>query len=103
MHPSPQPGRASWATLGVLVAAQFMVVLDIAIVNVALPSIGGALDLEGGDLSWVVTAYILCSGGLLLVGGRIADGVGRSGRSSMGLAVFTAPRWPPGWRRRAGS
>jgi EmrB/QacA subfamily drug resistance transporter len=89
VHPSPHPGRASWATLGVLVAAQFMVVLDIAIVNVALPSIGGALDLKAADLSWVVTAYILCSGGLLLIGGRIADGVGRKRAFVVGLVVFT--------------
>jgi EmrB/QacA subfamily drug resistance transporter len=102
VHPSPQPGRASWATLGVLVAAQFMVVLDIAIVNVALPSIGGALDLKASDLSWVVTAYVLCSGGLLLVGGRVADGIGRKRGFVVGLVVFTLASLASGLAPTAG-
>jgi EmrB/QacA subfamily drug resistance transporter len=102
VHPSPHPGRASWATLGVLVAAQFMVVLDIAIVNVALPSIGGALKLKASDLSWVVTAYILCSGGLLLIGGRVADGVGRKRAFVVGLVVFTLASLASGLAPTAG-
>jgi MFS family permease len=69
--------RRSWDVLALLVVAQFMVVLDIAIVNVALPSIGRALAFGAGDLAWVVTAYVLASGGLLLVGGRLADVAGR--------------------------
>src|SRR4051794_19675481 len=72
-HDAPAGPPASWAVLGLLVVAQFMVVLDISVVNVALPSINGALHFSAGDLQWVVTAYVLCSGGLLLVGGRAAD------------------------------
>lgn len=82
-------GRRSWNVLALLVMAQFMVVLDIAIVNVALPSIGRALDFAPGDLAWVVTAYVVCSGGLLLVGGRLADVVGRRSTFLMGLLGFT--------------
>lgn len=74
--------------LALLVVAQFMVVLDIAIVNVALPSIGRALAFGPGDLAWVVTAYVLASGGLLLVGGRLADVVGRRTTFLMGLVGF---------------
>src|SRR4051812_43700585 len=80
--------RRSWDVLALLVVAQFMVVLDIAIVNVALPSIGRALTFGAGDLAWVVTAYVLASGGLLLVGGRLADVVGRRATFLMGLLGF---------------
>lgn len=76
--------------LALLVVAQFMVVLDIAIVNVALPSIGRSLAFGAGDLAWVVTAYVLASGGLLLVGGRLADVVGRRTTFLMGLVGFSA-------------
>ena len=54
-----------------------MVVLDIAIVNVALPTIKNALDFNETDLSWVINAYTLTFGGLLLLGGRVADLIGR--------------------------
>jgi EmrB/QacA subfamily drug resistance transporter len=66
-----------------------MVVLDITIVNVALPSIGKALSFARADLQWVVTAYALCSGGLVLVGGRASDLFGRRRMFLAGLAVFT--------------
>jgi MFS family permease len=82
--------RTSWALLALLAVAQFMVVLDITIVNVALPSIGAGLGFAPADLQWVVTAYVLCSGGLLLVGGRAADMVGRRRTFLAGLGVFTA-------------
>jgi EmrB/QacA subfamily drug resistance transporter len=81
--------RTSWALLALLAVAQFMVVLDITIVNVALPSIGAGLGFAPADLQWVVTAYVLCSGGLLLVGGRAADLIGRRRTFLAGLAVFT--------------
>lgn len=86
MHPQ----RQSWTLLALLVVAQFMVVLDITIVNVALPSIGAALHFGPADLQWVVTAYVLCSGGLLLVGGRAADLLGRRRTFLAGLLLFTA-------------
>jgi EmrB/QacA subfamily drug resistance transporter len=66
-----------WAILALLVLAQFMVVLDIAIVNVALPSISRDLHFAPGNLQWVITAYTLTFGGFLLLGGRAADLYGR--------------------------
>ena len=81
--------RRPLSVLALLVVAQFMVILDISIVNVALPSIGESLSFAAADLQWVVTAYILCSGGLLLVGGRVADQLGRRRVFLAGLALFT--------------
>jgi EmrB/QacA subfamily drug resistance transporter len=66
-----------WRALILLCSAQFVVVLDASIVNVALPSIGEALDFSQGNLPWVVNAYILTFGGFLLLGGRTADLLGR--------------------------
>jgi EmrB/QacA subfamily drug resistance transporter len=70
--------------------AQFMVVLDISIVNVALPSIQNSLGFTNASLQWVVTAYSLTFGGLLLFGGRLADLFGRRRIFLIGLALFTA-------------
>jgi EmrB/QacA subfamily drug resistance transporter len=74
--------------LALLAAAQFVVVLDASIVNVALPSIGRALDFSQQDLSWVVNAYTLVFGGFLLLGGRMADLVGRRRMFVGGLVLF---------------
>ena len=87
---NPHRQEQSWATLALLCVAQFMVVLDITIVNVALPSIGSALGFAKSDLQWVVTAYVVCSGGLLLVAARIGDRFGRRRAFSAGLALFSA-------------
>ena len=76
--------------LVLLCAAQFMVILDITVVSVALPSIQADLDIATKDLQWVVTAYTLAFGGLLLLGGRAADLFGRRRVFLMGLAVFSA-------------
>ena len=65
--------RRSWAVLAVALAAPSLVVLDISVVNTALPSIGRGLDLCGAQLQWLATAYLMMSGGGLLLGGRIAD------------------------------
>ena len=62
-----------WLALGLLCVAQFIVVLDASIVNVALPSIGEALNFSEANLSWIVNAYVLTFGGFLLLGGRMAD------------------------------
>jgi EmrB/QacA subfamily drug resistance transporter len=78
------------AVLILLCAAQFMVILDITVVNVALPSIQADLGIATKDLQWVVTAYTLAFGGLLLLGGRLADLVGRRRVFLSGLAGFTA-------------
>ena len=69
--------RRRWIALILLCFAQFIVVLDASIVNIALPSIGEALDFSQANLPWVVNAYILTFGGFLLLGGRIADFLGR--------------------------
>jgi EmrB/QacA subfamily drug resistance transporter len=73
-----------------LAAAQFVVVLDASIVNVALPSIGRALDFSQDDLSWVVNAYVLVFGGFLMLGGRLADLLGRRRMFVAGLILFAA-------------
>ena len=75
--------------LGLLVSAQFVVMLDTSIVNVALPSIQSSLALSAGALSWVVNAYVLTFGGLLLLCGRAGDQVGRRRMFTVGSALFT--------------
>ena len=82
--------RRRWIALAVLAMADFMVILDSSIVNVALPSIGRALGLSQGGLSWVVNAYVLTFGGFLLLGGRLADLLGRRRMFMTSLAVFCA-------------
>src|SRR5437870_10942085 len=78
-----------WIALAMIVAAQFMVVLDIAIVNVALPSIRTDLHFSQESLQWVITAYSIFFGGVLLLGGRLADLLGRRRLFMAGLALFT--------------
>src|ERR687892_2829225 len=81
MHAPDQPADVvdagsetkPWTTLILLGLAQFMVILDITVVNVALPSIGEDLAFVEGDLQWVITAYVLFTGGLLMLGGRATD------------------------------
>ena len=82
-------GRAKWLGLAVLLAVQFMVVLDIAIVNVALPSIKIDLGFSQENLQWVISAYALVFGGFLLLGGRMADLLGRRRLFLAGLVLFT--------------
>src|SRR5881409_3006304 len=82
--------RKRWFALALIVAAQFMVVLDVAIVNVALPSIKTDLDFSQENLQWVITAYSIMFGGALLLGGRLADLLGRRRMFLIGLAIFTA-------------
>jgi EmrB/QacA subfamily drug resistance transporter len=77
-----------WIALALLAMAQFVVVLDASIVNVALPSIGQALHFSQDDLSWVVNAYVLTFGGFLLLGGRMADLLGRRRLFMVGLVLF---------------
>ena len=79
-----------WLALVLLAAAQFVVVLDASIVNVALPSIGQSLQFSQDDLSWVINAYTLTFGGFLLLGGRMADLIGRRRMFIVGLIVFAA-------------
>src|SRR2546423_7142790 len=81
--------RRKWLALALLSAVQFMVVLDIAIVNVALPSIKTDLGFSQENLQWVVSAYALFFGGFLLLGGRAADLLGRRRLFLAGVVLFT--------------
>ena len=88
--PEPEEPRRPWTILGVMLMAQFMVILDVSVVNVALPSIGQDLDFTSTDYQWTVSAYVLLSGGLLLFGGRLSDLLDRRAMFLTGLGVFTA-------------
>jgi EmrB/QacA subfamily drug resistance transporter len=79
-----------WLALYVLCAGMLMIVLDATIVNVALPSIQGSLDFSQSNLAWVVNAYLIPFGGLLLLAGRIGDLVGQRRVFLVGLAIFTS-------------
>jgi EmrB/QacA subfamily drug resistance transporter len=81
--------RNRWLALALLSAVQFMVVLDIAVVNVALPSIKVDLGFSEQNLQWVISAYALVFGGFLLLGGRAADVLGRRRVFAVGLVAFT--------------
>jgi MFS family permease len=83
---APDPTR--WRMLGVIAIAQLMIILDGSIVNVALPHMQEALGISDANRQWVVTAYTLAFGGLLLLGGRIADYWGRKRTFLVGLLGF---------------
>src|ERR687895_1208763 len=83
-------GSRRWWALALLCVAQFVDVLDVNAVIVALPSIGRELGFSREDLQWVVTAYVLFFGGFLLLAGRLADLFGRRRVFVLGLALFTA-------------
>ena len=82
--------RRRWLALYVLCVGMLMIVLDITIVNVALPSIQDDLGFSQSNLAWVVNAYLIPFGGLLLLAGRVGDLVGQRRVFLTGLAVFTA-------------
>src|SRR6266545_626588 len=84
---APDPHR--WQALAVVGTAFFMTILDVSIVNVALPSIGKDLDFSRENLQWVITAYAIVFGGFLLLGGRSADLLGRRRVFMVGVALFT--------------
>src|SRR5881275_3019137 len=87
----PQPtSKARWLALALIVTAQFMVILDVAIVNVALPSIQSDLHFSASNLQWVISAYAILFGGALLLGGRLADLLGRRRLFMAGLGLFAA-------------
>lgn len=91
----PSPGAAEaprrpWAIFALMIAAQVMVILDVSVVNVALPSISRGLHLSSADYQWAISAYVLLSGGLLLLGGRIADLLNRRRAFLSGVGLFTA-------------
>ncbi len=88
-------------TLAVVLCAQLMIVLDMTVVNIALPSMASGLHLSATSLSWVLNAYALTFGGLLLLGGRAGDILGRRQAFMAGLAIFTIAS--PGWHGLATS
>lgn len=88
MQPDLSSPRAKNFALALLAMTQFVVVIDASIVNVALPSIGKALDISQANLSWVVNSYTLTFGGFLLLGGRLADYFGRRRVFMIGMALF---------------
>ena len=94
--------RRRWLGLGLLASAQFVVVLDASIVNVALPSIGKALDFSQSNLAWVVNSYVLTFGGFLLLGGRIADLLGRRRVFMAGLVLFALASLAGGFSQTEG-
>jgi MFS family permease len=91
-----------WYALILLAAAQFVVVLDASIVNVALPSIGKALDFSQENLPWVVNAYVLTFGGFLLLGGRTADLLGRRKVFMAGLLLVAVASLAAGFSSTEG-
>lgn len=91
-----------WVALILLCAAQFVVVLDASIVNVALPTIGSALEFTESNLPWVVNAYVLTFGGFLLLGGRLADLLGRRRIFMVGLVLFAIASLAGGLATNAG-
>src|SRR5437868_1708146 len=84
---APDPRR--WQALALVCVAMFMTVLDVSIVNVALPSIKTALNVAEKDLQWVITAYAITFGGFLLLGGRAGDLLGRRRMFMIGIALFS--------------
>ncbi|MFE4261048.1 MFS transporter [Streptomyces sp. NPDC056883] len=89
-HTRVPPDPRRWLILALLCTAQFMLIVDVTVVNVALPTIGAELGLNAGALTWVVTAYTLFFGSLLLLGGRLGDLLGRRRMFLVGLTLFTA-------------
>src|SRR4051794_29562088 len=93
---------SKWLALTVLALAQFMVVLDVTIVNVALPSIQDALGFSADGLQWVINAYTLTFGGLLMLGGRVSDLVGRRRVFLIGMVLFALASLAAGLAPSAG-
>src|SRR3954451_11589998 len=91
LHPADLPDNAGRAAAGIAIVlvAQLMLILDVTVVNVALPHIDADLGFGPASLSWVLNAYTLAFGGLLLLGGRLGDVFGRRRLFEAGLAVFT--------------
>jgi EmrB/QacA subfamily drug resistance transporter len=91
-----------WLALALLCVAQFVVVLDASIVNVALPTIGNSLEISQDNIAWVVNAYVLTFGGFLLLGGRLADLLGRRRVFISGLVLFALASLAGGFAQSEG-
>ncbi|MET3807847.1 EmrB/QacA subfamily drug resistance transporter [Nakamurella sp. UYEF19] len=87
--PTPQSDGRRWKALALLATAEFIVVLDASIVNIALPDIGNGLQLAATHLAWIITAYVVAFGALLPLGGRLADLLGRRLVFTAGIGLFS--------------
>src|SRR5215471_14124054 len=87
--PTTAPDPRRWQALALVCVAFFMTILDVSIVNVALPSIEQSFDVSDSTLQWVLIAYTITFGGFLLLGGRTADLLGRRRMFMVGVAVFS--------------
>jgi EmrB/QacA subfamily drug resistance transporter len=99
---TPAKGSRRWLALAVIAVAQLLIVLDATIVNIALPTAQEALNISDADRQWMITAYTLAFGGLLLLGGRIADYTGRKRAFIIGLLGFAAASALGGLAQNAG-
>jgi MFS family permease len=97
------PNINRWHAFALLAVSYFMTIVDLTIVTVSLPTIGRDLHVTETSLQWVLTAYAVSFGGVLLLGGRAADLLGRRRILMAGLALFTAASWPAGSRPATGS
>src|SRR5882724_7231389 len=88
--PKTAPDPKRWFAMAVIVVSQLLIVLDATVVNIALPTVQKALNISSADRQWALTAYTLAFGGLLLLGGRIADYTGRKRAFVIGLIGFAA-------------
>ena len=82
--------KGKWAAFSLLVTTQFVLILDLTIVSIAMPPMGAELGMTQQDLSWTTTAYSLVFGGLLLLGGRLSDYLGRRRVFVAGMLLFAA-------------
>src|SRR4051794_24263096 len=99
--PNPPGDRSRWIALYVLCVGMLMIVLDVTVVNVALPAIQDDLGFSQSSLAWVVNAYLIAFGGLLLLAGRLGDLVGRRRIFLSGVILFTAASLACGLARSA--
>lgn len=101
--PLERTSTRTWAAVLAACVGQFLVVLDVSVVNVALPSMRSDLGMSPAGLQWVLNAYSIAFAGFMLLGGRAADIYGRKRMFLVGLGLFTAASWPAGSPRRAGN
>lgn len=101
LRSDPEPSPRRWVGLAVLAVAQFMVVLDATIVNIALPDISAGLSIGHAGLAWIITAYVSAFGGLLPLGGRLADLLGRRRIFIAGVTTFAAASLAAGLAQNA--
>src|ERR671912_68890 len=96
-EPQESADPRCWKALAVLSLAQFMLILDLTVINVALPNLGADLDLSRTAFTWAVSAYMLFFGGLMLLGGRVADvfGAPAGAGSSSSTSRSASSCWPP--------